>query len=734
LIGCLLAFSACADNRPSSSKTLPAAIIQASAGQTPSEVHEDAGHGIVELAVSFPKRDYPGFRAQVIPLSTNALGVTATRGGVVISRSVLSRPAMGGLATASIQLPSAVGYSFDVGAFREAQPDLATAVPIARGTATGINVSNSQVSQANITLAPLFAPTITSLSALGGLVGDTVTISGANLGAVNGVLPVVVLGAATASVFSSVSPTSVQVVVPPGATVGTVVVTSDGIPSTSAATFWVATALSLSASRSVWDPSPGDNRIAIFGSKLAFSANPVWSFRPGESASTWGAPPAATFSSSNTTAATIGSTTGLLTAGNAFQSTNITASLFSLTAGPIRVTAQDVISFAVTPASAIVGPGGDPSVSFRAINTLSDGSTVDAATWAVSDPASLSIGANGSVTAANSATFGKSVVTATSALKALTATANCTLANFRVDTIAGSSNGLFDGPGNVAQFNYPYNLALVGTTLFLAEGYSDLRTVDLSSSAFTVGTVSGSYGRTSYALAAAGGQVYATDAGGKLQRYDRSNGTWTTIANLAATIRGLAVESDGTIYAASLSGKKILAITPGGAVSTLAGSGNGAHQDGAGSAASFTGPYGLVLDGFGNLFVADSSDSLSGRIRKVEIATGKVMTLAGNSTSQNSSLDGTATTATLDRPTALGRGPDGFLVVAEFNRIRRVNPSSGFVQTVAGPGRGAGATDDGIGSAASFGSLYVGSGVAVDSAGTIFVAAQPLVRRLVTIP
>jgi hypothetical protein len=64
-----------------------------------------------------------------------------------------------------------------------------------------------------------------------------------------------------------------------------------------------------------------------------------------------------------------------------------------------------------------------------------------------------------------------------------------------------------------------------------------------------------------------------------------------------------------------------------GIVTTLAGSGSVGSADGTGLAASFASPQGITTDGT-HLYVADTDNH---KIRKIEIATGVVTTLVGNS-------------------------------------------------------------------------------------------------------
>jgi len=137
-----------------------------------------------------------------------------------------------------------------------------------------------------------------------------------------------------------------------------------------------------------------------------------------------------------------------------------------------------------------------------------------------------------------------------------------------------------------------------------------------------------------------------------------------------------------------------------GILTTLAGSGVAGFLDGTGTAAAFNNPSSLVSDG-SYLYIVDASNT---SIRKLNLATNEVTTLAGSSTA--GSNDGTGTAARFNGLNGITY--DGqYLYVAEQapnHRIRRIDPSSGEVTTFAGDG--AAATADGIGRAASFNSPH----------------------------
>ena len=166
---------------------------------------------------------------------------------------------------------------------------------------------------------------------------------------------------------------------------------------------------------------------------------------------------------------------------------------------------------------------------------------------------------------------------------------------------------------------------------------------------------------------------------------------------------GVACDAAGNIYVADSSNASIRKITPGGTVTTLVSAGAGLVL-----------PTGIACDGAGNLLVADTGSQTICRVDSV----GDVTTLAGSPGNQGSD-DGIGGAARFMFPVAVTCDGSGNVFVADQgnNTIRKIAPD-GEVTTLAGSAAGPGAVD-GAGATARFNQP---TGVACDAAGNVYVA------------
>lgn len=202
----------------------------------------------------------------------------------------------------------------------------------------------------------------------------------------------------------------------------------------------------------------------------------------------------------------------------------------------------------------------------------------------------------------------------------------------------------------------------------------------------------------------------STLAGSGVAAYADGTGTAASFNNPLA----LAVDGAGSVYLLDGSNYRLRKITPGGVVSTLAGSGAAAFADGAGTAASFYTPTGIALGAAGNLYIADRDTE---RIRMYTAATGVMSTVAGIGIA--SYADGNGAEAGFNAPNAVAVDALGTVYIAELGTclVRMLSPA-GSVSTLAGYA-GVCAYTDGAAISSRFNNPW---GIAVDTAGNLYIA------------
>ena len=265
-----------------------------------------------------------------------------------------------------------------------------------------------------------------------------------------------------------------------------------------------------------------------------------------------------------------------------------------------------------------------------------------------------------------------------------------------INTVAGTGEGRFGGDGGPAvnaELGRSYGVAVDGAgNLYIADrSYHQIRKVDSSG---TITTIAGT-----------GESGFGGDGGPAVQ------------ARLSYP-HDVAADRAGNVYIADEDNHRIRKVDTSGIITTAAGSERGGFGGDGGPAvqARLDAPYGVAVDGEGNLYIAEWGGD---RIRKVDTS-GIITTVAGTGEGGPSGDGGPATSARLFTPSGVAVDSAGNLYIADAgnNRIRKVD-TSGIITTVAGSDRGGFSGDGGPATSAR---LYIPSDVAVDGAGNLYIA------------
>lgn len=150
----------------------------------------------------------------------------------------------------------------------------------------------------------------------------------------------------------------------------------------------------------------------------------------------------------------------------------------------------------------------------------------------------------------------------------------------------------------------------------------------------------------------------------------------------------VAVDCQGNLYIADTMNHRVRKVDAAtGVITTIAGTGQHrcSGDGGPATAAALNEPAALAVDERGNLYIADQSNN---RVRKVDLNTGTMTTVAGTGESGYTGDGMPATEAGLSGPSGLTLGPDREIYIADTfsGRIRRIDPATGLISTVAGDG------------------------------------------------
>jgi len=158
---------------------------------------------------------------------------------------------------------------------------------------------------------------------------------------------------------------------------------------------------------------------------------------------------------------------------------------------------------------------------------------------------------------------------------------------------------------------------------------------------------------------------------------------------------GIVRGPDGALYYCEYTGQRIRRIGKDGVITTIAGSGKEGFTGDGGPAleGTFNKPHEIRFDAAGDLYIVDM---VNHAVRKIDMKTGILTTIAGTGQPGYSGDGGPAVKAQFKQPHSIQFGPEGDLYICDIGNhvIRRIDMKTGAISTFAGTGK-AGDTPDG---------------------------------------
>ena len=279
--------------------------------------------------------------------------------------------------------------------------------------------------------------------------------------------------------------------------------------------------------------------------------------------------------------------------------------------------------------------------------------------------------------------------------------------SYTIDTFAGLPVVGDGRPAVQAQLDSPTDVAVDGSgNLYIADrGHHRIRKIDSTGKISTVaGTGEDSFG---------------------------GDGSPAVHGQLSSPF-GVAVDGSGNLYIADRDNHRIRKVDSAGTITTVAGTGEHGFSGDGGAAveAQLASPTGVTVDGSGNLYIADRDNH---RIRKID-STGTITTVTGTGEDSFGGDEGPAVRGHLSSPFGVGVDGSGNLYIADWgnHRIRKID-STGTITTVAGTGEYARVGEShGDGGPAVEAQLNSPTGVAVDGAGNVYIvdAGLDIIRKV----
>lgn len=306
-----------------------------------------------------------------------------------------------------------------------------------------------------------------------------------------------------------------------------------------------------------------------------------------------------------------------------------------------------------------------------------------------------------------------------------------------INTRAGGAAGFSGDGGGTILFNAPEGMALdLANNLYIADtGNHRIRRLAYNTTASTVaGSGFQGYGGDGGQATLASlnnprdvcvdsvGNLYIADSGNFcVRKVTAATGIISTIY-VGSNPVGVAVDADDNLYIADAGANRIKRIdSETGALTTFAGGGSSLGDGGVATSAKIVAPSDVVTDAQGNVYIADAGQY---RIRRVDVATRVITTVAGTGVAGFSGNGGAATAAKIGTVNGLAVDYAGNLYFTDVldasnHRVRQIASPTGIISSWAGVGLSGFAGD---GAAATAAKLNNPDGVVVSVDGKVTIS------------
>lgn len=321
-----------------------------------------------------------------------------------------------------------------------------------------------------------------------------------------------------------------------------------------------------------------------------------------------------------------------------------------------------------------------------------------------------------------------------------------------ISTVAGSGVQGYNGDGiaaTSAALNLPLGVAVDGSgNIYIADlSNNRIRKVNGSGIITTVaGNGIGGYNGDGIAATSAqlngpiavavdgSGNLFIGDPGNHRVRMVNTSGTITTLAGTgvaggggdggpAASAQlgnptGILVDISGNLFIADNQVHRVRQVSTSGIIITLAGTGVAGFSGDGGVAtdAQLNAPFGIAIDGSGNLFIADETNH---RVREVDTS-GIISTVAGNGANNPNGDGGPAINAIFRQPATVFVDRAGNIYIPDSHRVRKVDPQ-GIITTIAGTGIAGYSGDGGMATNAQISYPF---GIYADPNGNVYIGCN----------